>query len=63
MFTLKRWNNSFEIKGFAFIHITDEHIEKIPINAGFFVDSWDEAHELMKKNGVEHYMIALKEVA
>ena len=52
----------FEIKGFAFIHITDEHIEKIPINNGFFVDNWEEAHELMKKNQVEYYMITLKEV-
>ena len=53
----------FEIKGFAIIHITDEHIEKMPIIAGFFVDNWYEALELMKKNGVEHYMITLKEVA
>lgn len=52
----------FEIKGFAFIHIADEHIEKMPINSGFFVDSWEEAHELMKKNQVEYYMITLKEV-
>jgi hypothetical protein len=52
----------FEIKGFAFIHITDEHIERIPINEGFFVDNWDEAHELMRNNKVEHYMIMLKEV-
>jgi hypothetical protein len=53
----------FEIKGFAFIPITDEQIEKIPINGGFFVDNWDEAHELMKKHGVEHYLITLKKVA
>ena len=52
----------FEIKGFAFIHITDEHIERIPINSGFFVDNWEEAHELMKKNKVEHYMILLVKV-
>lgn len=52
----------FEIKGFAFVHITDEYIERIPINEGFFVDNWDEAHELMRKNKVEHYMIMLVKV-
>lgn len=52
----------YEVKGFAFIHITDEYIERIPINSGFFVDNWEEAHELMKKNKVEHYIIMLVKV-
>lgn len=52
----------FEIQGYAFIHITEEHIEKISFNKGLYVDNWAEAHKLMKENNVDHYLITLKEV-
>lgn len=52
----------FEIQGYAFIHITEEHIEKISFNKGLYVKDWTEAHKLMKENNVDHYLITLKEV-
>ena len=52
----------FEIKGFAFIHITDTEIKQAPLSKGLYVDSWEEAHSLLQANGVKHYIIMLKEV-
>ena len=52
----------FEIKGFAFIHITDEKIKRAPLSKGLYVHNLEEAHSLLQENGVKHYMIMLKEV-
>lgn len=52
----------FEIKGFVFITITDGLVEKIPINKGFYVNNWQEAHDLLKGNEIEHYVFTLRRV-
>ena len=52
----------FEIKGFVFITIMDGHVERIPINSGFYVNNWQEAHDLLKGNEIERYVFTLRKV-
>ena len=52
----------FEIKGFVFITIIDGYVERIPINSGFYVNNWQEAHDLLKEYEIEHYAFTLREV-
>ena len=52
----------FEIQGYAFMWKSEEEMIKIKFKDGLYVDNWAEAHELMKKNNVDHYLITLKEV-
>ena len=48
----------YVIRGYAFID--GEHHRFV--DGRLFVRNWDEAHELLKNNGYEHYMITLDEV-
>lgn len=51
----------YEIKGFIFLNDKGK-ITRYPLNPGNMVADWQGAHELFRKNGIDHYLITLVEV-
>ena len=51
----------YEIKGYIFLEYNNE-IQRLPLKPGNIVAGWPEAFELLEKNGIDHFLIYLKEV-